>query len=211
VPHLILDFSSFAMRRPGVRIPSRPPDFKGLTSYWEGGDPRFFNLNAMLENEVIAPVHVSLRARWPRGALQEFQSLVASSALHLLLEFIKGEEGRTLLSRYAGEQLSTHIDLRELQQRLNSFETEDRYACHLSSAEIASTRASFPRSTMAPCQSNRIGCTRGHSRPAWFQHLLYAARYPDAHLELPSLAEAADLSSTGAPPPGMIVIAMFPD
>ena len=73
---------------------------------------------------MIAAVHVSLRARWPRGALQEFQSLVASSALHLLLEFIKGEEGRTLLSRYAGKQLSTHIDLRELQQRLNSFETE---------------------------------------------------------------------------------------
>ena len=112
------------MRRPGVRVPCRPPDFKGLTSYWEGGDPRFFNLNAMLENEVIAALHVSLRARWPRGALQEFQSLVASSALHLLLEFIKGEEGRTLLSRYAGKQLSTHIDLRELQQRLNSFETE---------------------------------------------------------------------------------------
>jgi hypothetical protein len=153
----------------------------------------------MLENEVIAAVHVSLRARWPRGALQEFQSLVASSALHLLLEFIKGEEGRTLLSRYAGKQLSTHIDLRELQQRLNSFETEgdaltDTPAISLQQKSRRHARRSLGQQWPHVNRSEWAVRAGIPGRP-WFQHLLYAARYTYAHLELPSLAEAPDLSS----------------
>ena len=31
VPHLSLDFSSFATRRSGVRIPSRPPNFSPMS------------------------------------------------------------------------------------------------------------------------------------------------------------------------------------
>jgi hypothetical protein len=38
-PHLILDFSSFAMRRSWVRIPSRPPKFICLRSLSETSDP----------------------------------------------------------------------------------------------------------------------------------------------------------------------------
>jgi hypothetical protein len=32
-----IHFTSFATRRPGVRIPSRPPDFKGLTLFLKTG------------------------------------------------------------------------------------------------------------------------------------------------------------------------------
>jgi len=34
-PGGVIPGSSFATRKSGVRVPSRPPDFKGLTSYLE--------------------------------------------------------------------------------------------------------------------------------------------------------------------------------
>jgi len=43
-------------------------------------DPRFFNPNGMLENEVIAAVHFTLRVPcWPGGAPRQFHSLVATA------------------------------------------------------------------------------------------------------------------------------------
>jgi len=43
-------------------------------------DPRFFNPNGMLENEVIAAVHFTLRVPcWPRGAPRQFHSPVATA------------------------------------------------------------------------------------------------------------------------------------
>jgi hypothetical protein len=39
-PRLSLEFTSFATRRPGVRIPSRPPDFKRLTAFVRLGASR---------------------------------------------------------------------------------------------------------------------------------------------------------------------------
>src|SRR6516162_4832075 len=80
VPHLSLDFSSFAMRRPGVRIPPRPPHSKGLTSVWKAGDPRLGHRTSLPANQVIAAVQFTLGVpRWPRGAPRQFHSLVATA------------------------------------------------------------------------------------------------------------------------------------
>src|SRR5713226_206778 len=42
--------SPFAMRRPGVRIPSRPPDFKGLTLFLTSGWSSFWQLTSAAGN-----------------------------------------------------------------------------------------------------------------------------------------------------------------
>jgi len=63
------------MRRPGVRIPPRPPHSKGLATYFESRRSSFFRLNRVPESEVIEAVHLILRVpRWPRGAPQKFRS-----------------------------------------------------------------------------------------------------------------------------------------
>ena len=96
----------------------------------------------------------------------------------------------------ARTQLGAHIDLRELQQRLNSFETEghaltDTLAISLQQNLLDPRVVPSVNNGLMSIESNWLYEPGIPGRP-WFQHLLYAARYTYAHLELPGLAEAAE-------------------
>ena len=136
--------------------------------------------------------HVTVTRVWGLLALR------LANADFLPLDFgAYGAALRTFLHELdARTQLGAHIDLRELQQRLNSFETEghaltDTLAISLQQNLLDPRVVPSVNNGLMSIESNWLYEPGIPGRP-WFQHLLYAARYTYAHLELPGLAEAAE-------------------
>jgi N-acetylated-alpha-linked acidic dipeptidase len=89
-----------------------------------------------------------------------------------------------------------HVDLSSLEQRLESFEKEGRGVTQDLSAALGRNRLEdriVPdvNRRLMQVESNWLYAGGIPGRP-WFQHLLYAARYTYAHLELPGVTEAAE-------------------
>jgi len=143
------------------------------------GDPKF-------------EYHVVLSRIWGLLALR-----LANSDL---LPFDFGADGAALrgfvreLDTRTG--LGKHIDLSGLEQRLESFEKEGRGVTQDLSASLERNHLEeriVPgvNRRLMQIESNWLYAEGIPGRP-WFQHLLYAARYTYAHLELPGLTEAAE-------------------
>jgi N-acetylated-alpha-linked acidic dipeptidase len=93
-------------------------------------------------------------------------------------------------------QVSGHIDLAALQQRISDFQTAGR-DLNLAAAQAISSgwldAAAAAQVNQQLMQVERNWCTpQGIPGRPWFKHSLYAARYTYAHLELPGLTEAAE-------------------
>ena len=112
VPHLILDFSSFATRRPRVRIPSRPPDSKELNlcipKTPSGGFPS--NVTLLLPDRLLNPgsnslpafLHVAdfkdVRRGWDLRDTQELQKLLVLRRYALRSLWAEEDADRAFLS-----------------------------------------------------------------------------------------------------------------
>ena len=136
--------------------------------------------------------HVTLSRIWGLLALR-----LANSDL---LPFDFGANGEALRSFLreldTRTGLGKHVDLSSLEQRLESFEKEGRGVTQDLSAALAQNRLEdriVPdvNRRLMQVESNWLYAGGIPGRP-WFQHLLYAARYTYAHLELPGLTEAAE-------------------
>jgi N-acetylated-alpha-linked acidic dipeptidase len=89
----------------------------------------------------------------------------------------------------------SHVDLAPLRSRIAEFEAAGRdlqttIELHLARGAIPQSAAAL-NSSLLQVESNWLTPAGIPGRP-WFQHLLYAARYTYAHLELPGLTEAAE-------------------
>jgi N-acetylated-alpha-linked acidic dipeptidase len=118
-----------------------------------------------------------------------------------ILPFDFGANGAALKGFLAQLQRDNKIDadrlpLRQLEDRIADFETAGEQLRELTLNDLAAGNA-------APAQIRRLNDQLFHvesnwlnpagipGRP-WFQHILYAARYTYAHLELPGLTEAVE-------------------
>ena len=92
----------------------------------------------------------------------------------------------------------THVTFDQLLKRIAEFETEGRrlqrnIASKLKSGDINRDLAIRVNRAMKQVETNWLNSNGIPGRP-WFKHLLYAARYTYAHLELPGLTEAVERS-----------------
>lgn len=92
--------------------------------------------------------------------------------------------------------LGQHVDLSDLEKRMESFEKMGHAVSQDLSAALARNRLEARivpgvNRRLMEIESNWLYPGGIPGRP-WFQHLLYAARYTYAHLELPGLTEAAE-------------------
>jgi hypothetical protein len=78
-PSLISDFSSFATRRPGVRIPSRPPDSKKevqlIEIYVEPDIAKFYKMFVDLLSAPTPQKAVDKRKKWFLAPQPSFNSI----------------------------------------------------------------------------------------------------------------------------------------
>jgi N-acetylated-alpha-linked acidic dipeptidase len=89
-----------------------------------------------------------------------------------------------------------NVDLSRLYGKIAEFEGAGRdlntaVSSALASGTLTPERAEKLNQKMMQVETNWLNPDGIPGRP-WFQHLLYAARYTYAHLELPGLTEAAE-------------------
>jgi N-acetylated-alpha-linked acidic dipeptidase len=89
-----------------------------------------------------------------------------------------------------------NLDLRPLYAKIDDFEKAGRelnaaVAAALDSGKLTPDRSRKLNQAIMQVESNWLTPDGIPGRP-WFKHLLYAARYTYAHLELPGLTEAAE-------------------
>ena len=93
-------------------------------------------------------------------------------------------------------KVQTHLDLARLNKKIGEFEKAGQDLHAAVSAELGANslkveQAEKLNQQLIQVESNWLTPHGIPGRP-WFQHLLYAARYTYAHLELPGLTEAAE-------------------
>jgi N-acetylated-alpha-linked acidic dipeptidase len=117
-----------------------------------------------------------------------------------VLPFDFGVYGATLQTfldeLQAHKGVKKNVDLEPLRARFAEFEEEGRALRSavdrdLASTSIAAQKSNLLNSSLMQVESNWLD-PHGIPGRAWFQHLLYAARYTYDHLELPALTEAVE-------------------
>jgi len=96
-------------------------------------------------------------------------------------------------------RVSTHVDLKDLYQRIAEFESAGHELKQAVASRLAGeSGATLDAKTAQSANAAEMQVERNWCNPAgipgrpWFKHTLYAARYTYAHLELPGLTEAAE-------------------
>ncbi|MDB6011516.1 MAG: Glutamate carboxypeptidase [Gammaproteobacteria bacterium] len=118
-----------------------------------------------------------------------------------ILPFDFGANGAALSGFLAQLQRDNKIDpdvlpLKQLQDRIAEFETAGEQLRELTLNDLAAGNATQTQirhlnDQLLHVESNWLNPAGIPGRP-WFQHILYAARYTYAHLELPGLTEAVE-------------------
>jgi N-acetylated-alpha-linked acidic dipeptidase len=118
-----------------------------------------------------------------------------------ILPFDFGANGAALRGFLTQLQRDNKIDagrlpLKQLQDRVADFQTAGEQLRELTLNDLAAgnstqTRIRRLNNQLFQVESNWLNPAGIPGRP-WFQHILYAARYTYAHLELPGLTEAVE-------------------
>jgi N-acetylated-alpha-linked acidic dipeptidase len=114
-----------------------------------------------------------------------------------LKELCEAKATRTVKGKQANAScVSENLDLSSSLKRAEEFavagaELKSAVESALASGDIDSNRAAALNRTIMDVESNWLNPDGIPGRP-WFKHLIYAARYTYAHLELPGITEAVE-------------------
>jgi len=136
--------------------------------------------------------HVALTRVWGVLALR----LANADALPFDFGFYGGTLNAFVDELASHKGVKKHVDLKPLRKRVAEFEKEGQQLRSsieqvLASRSVAPQRFDVLNAALMQVESNWLDPKGITGRP-WFQHLLYAARYTYAHLELPALTEAVE-------------------
>jgi N-acetylated-alpha-linked acidic dipeptidase len=136
--------------------------------------------------------HIAITKFWGLLALR----LAGADVLPLDFEFYGATLRQFVRDLDKNSRVQSHLDLAPLNRRISEFE---RAGAELNAAverdlragKLDPVRAARLNEKLMQVESNWLRPGGIPGRP-WFEHLLYAARYTYAHLELPGLTEAAE-------------------